>query len=207
VSGDLKAQAGKVKLQAVRPIETGAIPSGDPERRLLDAGHRSQANPKTWEKIRHQLAMMPYVSEFDFISFTLTGSEFILTGWTVRAANRDEAYDQVKDVEGVETVINNIDILPLGRNDMEIRAGARLVLQRVLSRYFWASGSDIKIVVKNGQIILLGTVTRKADSDLAYIQCNSVPNAFKVFNMLQVKSSVKKTDQAAQLGPPGRRPL
>jgi osmotically-inducible protein OsmY len=61
-----------------------------------------------------------------------------------------------------------------------------------LSRYFWGNGSDIKIVVKNGQIILLGSVATKADSDVAFIQCNSVSGAFKVFNMLRVQGSEKK---------------
>ena len=202
VSGDLKVKAGRVKLKDVRPIAAGGIPTGDPERRLLDAGRRNEVNPKTWEKIRHELAMMPYISEFDFISFTLSGSEVILTGWTVRATNRDEAYNRVKDIEGVETVANNIDILPLGSFDMQIRAGARAALQRNLSRYFWGSGSDIKIVVKNGQIILLGTVASKADSDIAYIQCNGVPMAFKVFNLLRVQSATKKGAHAA----PARHP-
>ncbi len=136
--------------------------------------------------------MMPYVSEFDFISFTLTNSEVILTGWTVRATNRDTAFNIVKTIEGVETVINNIDVLPLGSFDMQIRAGARAALQRHLSRYFWGSGSDIKIVVKRGSIILLGTVTNKMDVDLANIQCNSVPGAFHVFNLLRVQASQPK---------------
>ena len=70
---------------------------------------------------------------------------------------------------------------------MQIRAGARARLQQFLSRYFWGSGSAIKIVVKNGDIILLGVVSTKADSDLANIQCNSVPGAFQVFNMLKVQ--------------------
>jgi len=91
----------------------------------------------------------------------------------------------------VETVINNIEILPLGSFDMQIRAGVRAALQRHLSRYFWGSGSDIKIVVKNGQVILLGAVTRKADFDLASIQSNTVPGVFKVFNMLRVQSAEK----------------
>jgi osmotically-inducible protein OsmY len=98
----------------------------------------------------------------------------------------------VKNLDGVETVVNNIEVLPLGSFDMRIRAGARAALQRYLSRYFWGSGSDIKIIVKNGQIILLGTVTTKADSDMAFIQCNSVPGAFKVFNMLRVESAQTK---------------
>ena len=191
VSGKAKVRDGTMKLEDAKPIEDGAIPHGDPERKLLDAGHRSEADPKTWEKVRHELAMMPYISEFDFISFTLSGSEVILTGWTVRQTNRSDAYHAIKDVPGVETVINNIEILPLGSFDMQIRAGVRVALQRHLSRYFWGSGSDIKIVVKNGQVILLGNVTRKADFDLASIQSNTVPGVFKVFNMLRVQSAQK----------------
>jgi osmotically-inducible protein OsmY len=192
VTGKIKIKDGSIKLEQAKPIEVGAIPPADPERRLLEADQRNKVNPKTWEKVRHELAMMPYVSEFDFISFILSGSEVILTGWTVRQTNRDYANNVVKNIAGVETVINNIETLPLGSFDMDIRARARTALQRVLGRYFWGSGSDIKIVVKRGQIILLGTVATKTDSDLAYIQCNGVPNAFKVFNMLRVQDSTKK---------------
>jgi len=62
----------------------------------------------------------------------------------------------------------------------------------MLSRYFWGSGSDIKIVVKDGNIILLGSVATKADSDIANIQCNTVPFAFHVFNMLRVQQPAGK---------------
>jgi osmotically-inducible protein OsmY len=136
--------------------------------------------------------MMPYISDFDFISFTQSGAEVILTGWTVRSTNRSTAYNVVKDIPGVETVINNIEVLPLGSFDMQLRAAARAALQRQLARYFWSNGSDIKIIVKNGQIILLGSVATKADSDVAFIQCNSISGAFKVFNMLRVQSSQSK---------------
>ena len=190
-SGKLKVKSGEMKLENVKAIEPGAVPAG-PERRLLERAPRDQPNPQTWEKVRHELAMMPYISEFDFISFTMTGPDVILTGWTVRQTNRDDAYRVVKSVPGVESVVNNIDILPLGSFDMQIRAGARAALQSQLSKYFWGSGSDIKIVVKNGQIILLGTVLNKADSDIAYIKCNQVRGAFKVYNLLRVNDSAGK---------------
>jgi osmotically-inducible protein OsmY len=61
----------------------------------------------------------------------------------------------------------------------------------LLSRYFWGNGSDIKIIVKNGKTILLGQVTTKQDSDVAFIQANSVPGAFKVFNLLRVTGKSK----------------
>jgi osmotically-inducible protein OsmY len=99
----------------------------------------------------------------------------------------------VKTIEGVDKITNNIEELPLGSFDMQIRAGVRASLQRHLSRYFWGSGSDIKIVVKNGNVILLGQVSSKADSDIAFMQANSVPGAFKIFNMLRVSSPGKKS--------------
>jgi osmotically-inducible protein OsmY len=193
VSGEIKAKNGTAKLQSVNAITAESVPQGDPARKLLDVRtYRTDKSAELHEKIRHELAMMPYISEFDFISFTQMGPEVILTGWTIRSTNRSTAYNVVKDIPGVETVINNIEILPLGSMDMQLRAAARAALQRQLSRYFWGNGSDIKIIVKNGQIILLGSVATKADSDIAFIQCNSISGAFKVFNMLRVQGSQNK---------------
>ena len=193
VSGEAKVKSGTIKLQSVKPEEASSIPQGDPARLLLDVRtYRTQGSAATFEKVRHELAMMPYITTYDFISFTMVGNNVILTGWTVRQTNRSEAYNRVKTVEGVDNVVNNIEILPLGSMDMQIRAGARGRLQKMLSRYFWGSGSDIKIVVKNGNIILLGSVAKKEDSDIANIQCSSVPFAFHVFNMLRVQEPAGK---------------
>jgi len=98
----------------------------------------------------------------------------------------------VESIEGVSSVTNNIHVLPLGRLDMSIRAQARLRLQQRLPIYFWGSGSAIKIIVKNGDIILLGSVIRQADKDIANIQCRGVPGAFHVFNLLRVEPGRKK---------------
>ncbi len=194
VTGELKVNDGSVKLKEVAKLDAASIPPGDPARKLLDVRtYKAQgANAQLYEKIRHELAMMPYISEFDFISFTLSGPDVILTGWTVRPTNRSGAYNIVKDIPGVETVVNNIDVLPVGSVDMRIRAAARAALQVNLSRYFWGSGSDIKIIVKNGNLTLLGTVTRQADSDIANIKCNSLPGVFKVFNLLRVQEASGK---------------
>jgi hyperosmotically inducible periplasmic protein len=193
VSGQLKAKNGEVKLQSVTPIKADAIPQGDPARKLLDVRmYRTAGSPQLYEKIRHELAMMPYISEFDFISFTLTGNDVILTGWTVRQTNRSDAQNAVKNIEGVGTIVNNIEVLPLGSFDMQIRARVRAVLQQNLSRYFWGNGSDIKIVVKNGDVILLGIVSQQSDKDIANIRVNGVPGVFHVFNMLRVQSGEQK---------------
>jgi hyperosmotically inducible protein len=194
VTGKLKANNGTMKLDSATPVQADSVPANDPERRLLDVRMFKATGPnaKVFEKIRHELAMMPYITNFDFISFTMMGSDVILTGWTVRQTNRDTAYNIVKNIEGVGTIVNNIDILPLGSLDMRIRAAARAALQRQLARYFWGSGSDIKIIVKNGDVILLGAVANKSDSDIAFIQTNGIPGVFKVFNLLEVRNDQKK---------------
>jgi osmotically-inducible protein OsmY len=193
-TGEPKEKDGRIKLESVKPIEATAIPAKAPGHELLDARNfrATGDQAKTFEKVRHELAMMPYISEFDFISFTMVGDNVILTGWTVRITNRSTAQNLVKNIEGVNQITNNIDVLPMGSFDMQIRAGARAALQRNLSRYFWGSGSDIKIVVKNGSIILLGRVATQSDVDVANIQCNTVPNAFHVFNMLKVAPAGQK---------------
>jgi hyperosmotically inducible protein len=187
VAGETKLGSENIKLKSVTPEEKSSIPAGDPAHKLLDIRTFKTSGDKTFEKVRHTLAMMPYLSVYDFISFAMTNDTVILTGWTVRNINRYEAYNRVKEIEGVNKIINNINVLPLGSNDMQIRAGARARLQQWLSRYFWGSGSDIKIIVKNGDIILLGSVATKQDSEAAYIQCNTVPFAFHVFNMLRIQ--------------------
>jgi hypothetical protein len=191
VEGEAKVKSGDIKLQSFMPAERTDIPPG-PAQRLLDVRtFQAKGSAQIFEKIRHELAMIAYITVFDFISFTMVGNDVILTGWTVRDTNRSDAEHRVKRIEGVGSVINNIEILPLGSADMEIRAAARAALQQGIPRYFWSNGSDIKIVVKNGNIILLGSVATKQDSDIATIKCNSVPLAFHVFNMLRVTSPPK----------------
>jgi hyperosmotically inducible periplasmic protein len=189
-TGEVKAKDGKIKLEEIAPIPAGTIKPGSADYRLLDVKHFKLTgdDAKTYERVRHELAMLPYVSEYDFISFTMADRKVILTGWTVRQTNRSTAYNVVKNLPGVEQVTNNIEVLPLGSMDMQVRAGVRANLQRVLARYFWGGGSAIKIVVKNGNVILLGLVTSKEDINLATIQANSVSGAFKVFNMLQIET-------------------
>ncbi len=192
ISGELKVKDGEVKLESVAPLAANSIPAG-PARKLLDVRtYRAPNAPKVYEKVRHELAMLPYISEFDFISFAMVGDNVILSGWTVRQTNRNDAQNIVKNIEGVGEVINNIEVLPLGGFDMRIRAMARGALQTNLARYFWGSGSDIKIIVRNGDVILLGVVTNSGDKEIAGIRMNSVPGVFHVFNLLRVLGSGQK---------------
>ena len=192
VTGKTNEKNGKIKVVSAEAVGRAAIPKGEIDAKLMDVRHYRSSGDEVYEKVRRTLAMMPYVTVYDFISFAMAGDHVILSGWTVRITNRDTAYRLVKSVEGVGGITNNIQVLPMGSNDMNIRAGARARLQQHLGRYFWGSGSDIKIIVKNGQIILLGTVGTQRDSDIANIQCRQVQGAFHVFNLLRVAQEDSK---------------
>ena len=193
VTGEAKVNNGTMKVSAFMPEQMANIPAGDPAQKMLDVRtYKAKSTDGLFEKIRHELAMIAYITTFDFISFTMVGDDVILTGWTVRDTNRSDAYHRVKSIAGVKNVVNNIEILPLGQSDMAIRASARAALSQQLGQYFWSNGSDIKIVVKNGNIILLGAVATKEDSDIATIKCNQVSMAFNVINLLRIEPPAPK---------------
>jgi osmotically-inducible protein OsmY len=187
-TGEAKTKSGEMKLDTFMPEQLSDIPPDSPAQKLIDVRNfKAKSTDGVFEKVRHELAMMAYITTFDFISFSMIGDDVILTGWTVRDTNRDDAYHRAKGVAGVKSVTNNIEILPLGNQDMQIRAAARAALEQQLGRYFWSNGSDIKIIVKNANIILVGSVATKEDSDIATIKMNSVSMVFNVINLLRVE--------------------
>ncbi len=187
-TGESKLKTGRIKLVSAEPVGKTELVESMPGNRLLDV-RDFRAEAGLYNQVRHELAMMPYITEYDFISFTMMGNDVILSGWTTRPNNRSQAYKRVKAIEGVGEITNNISVLPVSSGDRRIASEARVRLQRVLPRYFWGSGSSIRIIVNRGNIILLGVVDRTGDSDIAYTQCRSIPRSFSVFNLLRVEGS------------------
>jgi hyperosmotically inducible protein len=95
----------------------------------------------------------------------------------------------VKDIEGVEQVINNIEVLPVSPQDDRIRMAAfrSIYGQSSLNRYALSAVPPIHIIVRNGNITLEGVVANEGDKNIANIQANQVPGAFGVTNNLRVE--------------------
>jgi len=94
----------------------------------------------------------------------------------------------VKRIEGVDKVVNNIQVLPPSPLDDQVRQQAYNALVRTggLSRYFWEAAPSIRIIVRNQRITLAGFVNSEGDKNLATIAANIVPDVFKVTNDLRV---------------------
>src|SRR3954467_11590415 len=84
-------------------------------------------NAKGYDKfvkeIRHELVMLPYYGVFDNLAYSVNGRNVTLMGQVTRPTLKTDAERVVKGIEGVESVTNNIEVLPLSPNDDRVRMG------------------------------------------------------------------------------------
>src|SRR4029450_11883923 len=72
--------------------------------------------------VERELFMLPYYSVFDFLAFRVEPKGTVrLLGAVTRPTLRSDAERRVKRVEGVEQVINEIEVLPVSPSDDAIR--------------------------------------------------------------------------------------
>jgi hyperosmotically inducible protein len=149
----------------------------------------SRGHSRLEREVRHELVMLPYYGVFDNLAFRLDGNTVILSGQVTRPTLKSDAAAVVRDIEGVERVVNNIDVLPLSPNDDRIRLMEYRAIygQTVLNRYALQAVPPIHIIVSNGNVTLEGVVAGEGDRNLANIQARSVPGVFSVTNHLRVE--------------------
>ena len=142
-------------------------------------------------EVRHQLVLLPYYSVFDNLAFKVEGDTVTLEGQVVRPTLKSDAENVVKKLEGVSKVVNNIEVLPLSPMDNQVRRAVyrAIFTEPGLSRYSESAVPSIHIIVKNGNVTLVGVVDTQTDKDLANIRAQGVPNVFQVKNDLVVQPS------------------
>jgi len=138
-------------------------------------------------QIEKKLLYMPYYEVFDYISFDIKGDTVVLNGKVLNGPNKSLAENIVKDLPGVDHVVNNIEILPGSSFDNSIRRSLLQTLtSRGLSRYVGSPNPSVRLVVDRGRITLEGYVANSSDSDLMNILANGVSGAFSVTNNLKI---------------------
>ncbi|SEC06868.1 BON domain-containing protein [Terriglobus roseus] len=177
-------------------------------------------NSKTWsqedagrivQEVRHRLLSLSNYSVFDSLSFGMQGRTIVLRGFASRPTLKQDAQRAVKDIPGVETVNNQIKVLPTSPMDDGIRIGVyrRIYTQPALRKYtgapvgFGAAPSvaleaggitadpprgyhAIHIIVDHGHVTLTGVVDRESDANIASMQANGTPGVFSVDNEIVI---------------------
>ena len=151
----------------------------------------SPADAHIQKEVRHELLMLPWFGVFDSIAFQVDGDTVTLLGEVTRPVTKSDAENAVKHIEGVNHVVNKIDVLPPSPMDDQLR----LALYRSiygypsLEKYALGVQKPIRIIVKSGHVTLEGVVDSEADKNLAGVRANTVPGVFSVTNTLRVVPS------------------
>lgn len=165
--------------------------------------NRDTMSPKSTDRIvkevRHELVLLPYYGVFDNLSYKVDPDGTVtLLGQVARPTLKSDAEKVVKKIEGVEKVVNNIEVLPTSISDDRIRRATYRAIygNSALSQYQVRAVPPIHIIVKNGQITLEGAVARQMDKQVAGAQANGVQGAFGVTNNLRVEEDDKDNGKA-----------
>jgi hyperosmotically inducible protein len=147
-------------------------------------------NPERLVKeVRHELVMLPYYGIFDDLAYRVDGNKVTLFGAVTRPTLKSDAEKAVKKIEGVAQVDNQIEVLPLSPNDDRIRRDVyRAIFSKAgMEKYQLGAVPPIHILVKNGNVTLVGIVNGEMDKTLAGIAANGVSGVFGVKNDLRIE--------------------
>jgi len=166
-------------------------PSGGSQALEADEALSPEAEDQLIKEVRHKLVMLPYYSVFDNLAYRVDGRTVILEGQVANPAVKPDAENAVKRIEGVEKVVNNIEVLPPSPMDNRIRRQVYSAIYGYgpLFMYGHMAVPSIHIIVKNGRVTLDGVVDSEADKALAGMRANQVPGTFQVTNNLRVVAS------------------
>ena len=184
-------------------------------------GWSQQETQRIVKEVRNKLSGLANYSVFDWITFDLRDKSVILRGFAGLPSLKSSAGRAVKGISGVESVDNQIEVLPTSMIDDHIRVQEynRIYTQPALRKYNAYQGgvrqatrpqpsvarmaggilydpprgfNAIHIIVKNGHVILLGVVDSESDKSIAGIQANTVSGVFGVQNDLIVAQNPPK---------------
>lgn len=146
------------------------------------------------KEVRHELVMLPFYGVFDNLAYKVDPDGTVtLLGQVANPVLKSDAEKAVGHIEGVEKVVNNIEVLPTSIMDDQIRRAAYRAIygNQVLSQYQLRAVPPIHIIVNNGHVTLEGVVARAMDKQIAGVQANSLSGVFSVTNNLVVEEQEK----------------
>lgn len=173
------------------------------------------------KEVQKKLGGLAYYSVFDWITYGMHDKSIILKGYAALPTLKSSAGNAVKNISGVESVDNQIEVLPTSMMDDRIRRAVydRIYTQPALRKYNAYQGTvaqatrprpsvarmaggilydpprgfnAIHIIVKSGNVALYGVVDSESDAAIAGMQAKSTPGVFSVDNDLIVAQAAPK---------------
>lgn len=147
------------------------------------------SNEQIAEQVRKEIVTLPFYSIFDNVEFSLNDGALELNGEVYRPVMKRMIEKVAQRVTGVNSVVNNIEILPLSPYDHRIRVAIanKLYRNRVFTRHSIQAVPPVHIVVKNGNVTLEGVVNSELEKNVAFHVANGTNGVFSVTNNLRTE--------------------
>ncbi len=138
------------------------------------------------QEVRHELVTLPGYRVFDYLTYHVDGSKVTLFGQVTRSLLKNDLEKAVKSIEGVTSVENEIEVLPMSQSDDRIRIAVyRAIYSKPsLQKYQMGAVPPIHIIVKGSSVTLEGVVNSVGDKDLAGDAAKGVAGVLKLTNNL-----------------------
>lgn len=172
--------------------------------------------------VRSKINRLTTYSVFDWITVGFHGKAIVVKGYASRPILKKDVDNALKGIAGVDSVDNQIEVLPNSPNDDRIRGAVynRIYTSSPLRKYNANQGTvsratgpgpnvaqmaggitadpprgfhDIHIIVKNGNVTLYGVVINEGDFIMAGMMANSASGVFSVDNDLVYPAAPAKT--------------
>lgn len=128
--------------------------------------------------IHEKLAALPSYGVFDTVRFEVQGNTVTLSGQVVKESVKQNAERVVRQLDGVGSVVNHIEVLPSSRRDDALRMNVFRAI------YGKQPAPPIHIIVKDGWVTLEGVVD--SETDRSMVRLRALNATAHVFDNLRV---------------------
>ncbi len=120
-------------------------------------------------KAVHEVRMYPYYTIFDNVELAAKDGQLTLSGQVAQPVRKDDLGRIMSMIPGVKEVVNNLEVLPLSPYDdqLRLRVARAIYGDATLSPYALRADPPIHIIVKNGNVTLIGVVQSEVDRAVA----------------------------------------
>ncbi|MEO8483167.1 MAG: BON domain-containing protein [Acidobacteriota bacterium] len=121
------------------------------------------------EKIAESIRNYSKFSIFDDVNIGIDNRNVVLTGKVTAPNKKDDIGKRVEKIDGIRSLRNDIDVLPVSQTDARLRALAadRIYNYPAFWRYAQLADPPIHIIVEHQRITLTGFVDSQVDKMLA----------------------------------------
>jgi hyperosmotically inducible periplasmic protein len=152
-----------------------------------------RGNLQIFRDVSNQVLRYTQFTIFDSVHANVDNGIVTLTGKVTMPYKRNDIEKRVAKIDGVRTVRNEIEVLPVSIHDDELRY--KIARSIYGNSAFWNYGAmvnpPIHVIVERGRVTLEGVVNSHVDRMLARSLAGSF-DAFSVTNNLKTDAEMKR---------------